>query len=137
MTWTGQLRYFDFFGANVMMLSPGVTVAVTPRWTGGIRYALTSTDTATTSKIKGHTLELRAAHEIRPRIWARGGYTRGVENFDNFSSDRIGDFRAKTATGGVQILLRSLTSVVGSYDYQWRQNGVRMGRINVSLVQAF
>ena len=29
-TYTGSLRYFDFFGANVTMLSPAVTVAVAP-----------------------------------------------------------------------------------------------------------
>jgi YaiO family outer membrane protein len=136
-TYTGSLRYFDFFGANVTMLSPAVTVAVTPRWTFGLRYALTTSDTATASGIKGHTLDLRGAHEIVPRVWARGGYVRGVENFENFSIDRIGDFRANTANAAVQILLPSLTSIIGSYDYQWRQNGVRMGRINVSLVQAF
>ena len=62
---------------------------------------------------------------------------RGVENFETFSIDRIGDFRANTANAAVQILLPSLTSIIGSYDYQWRQNGVRMGRINVALVQAF
>jgi hypothetical protein len=136
-TYTGSLRYFDFFGANVTMLSPGVTVAVTPRWTFGLRYALTTSDTATASSIKGHTLDLRAAHEIVPRVWARGGYVRGVESFENFSIDQIGDFRANTANAAVQILLPSLTSIIGSYDYQWRQNSVRMGRINVSLVQAF
>ena len=136
-TYTGSLRYFDFFGANVTMLSPAVTVAVAPRWTVGLRYALTASDTATASGIKGHTLDLRAAHEIAPRVWARGGYVRGVENFETFSIDRIGDFRANTANAAVQILLPSLTSIIGSYDYQWRQNGVRMGRINVALVQAF
>jgi len=136
-TYTGSLRYFDFFGANVTMLSPAVTVAVASRWTFGLRYALTTSDTATASGIKGHTLDLRAAHEIAPRVWARGGYVRGVENFETFSIDRIGDFRANTANAAVQILLPSLTSIIGSYDYQWRQNGVRMGRINVALVQAF
>jgi len=136
-TYTGSLRYFDFFGANVTMLSPAVTVAVAPRWTFGLRYALTTSDTATASGIKGHTLDLRAAHEIAPRVWARGGYVRGVENFETFSIDRIGDFRANTANAAVQILLPSLTSIIGSYDYQWRQNGVRMGRFNVALAQAF
>ena len=104
-TYTGSLRYFDFFGANVTMLSPAVTVAVAPRWTFGLRYALTTSDTATASGIKGHTLDLRAAHEIAPRVWARGGYVRGVENFDTFSIDRIGDFRANTANAAVEILL--------------------------------
>ena len=136
-TWTGQLRYFDFFGANVLMLSPGVTVAAAPRWTVGLRYALTSTDLATVTGVHGHTLDLRVAHELTPRISVKGGYVRGVENFDNFSIDRVGEFRAHTANATVQVLLPSLTSIVGSYDYQWRTGGVRMGRATVSLMQAF
>ena len=136
-TYTGTLRYFDFFGANTTMFSPAVTVAVTPRWTGALRYAFTTTDTATATGVESHTFEIRAAHEIRPRIWARGGYIRGIENFDQFSIDHIGEFRAKTANGSVQFVLPSLTSIVGSYDYQWRKNGVHMGRMYVSLVQAF
>jgi YaiO family outer membrane protein len=136
-TWTGQLRYFDFFGANVLMLSPGVTVAPTPRWTVGLRYALTSTDLATLTGIKGHTFDVRVARELRPRIWARGGYVRGVEDFENFSIDRVGEFRANTATAALQILLPSLTSIVGRYDYQWRPDDVRMGRASIALIQAF
>ena len=136
-TWTGQLRYFDFFGANVLMLSPGVTVAPSPQWTVGLRYALTSTDVSTVTGIKNHTFDVRVARELTPRIWARGGYVRGVESFDNFSIDQVGEFHAKTAIGALQILLPSLTSIVGSYDYQWRQDRVRMGRASISLVQAF
>ena len=137
VTWTGQLRYFDFFGANVLMVSPGVTLAPAPRWTVGLRYALTSTDFATVTGIKGHTFDVRVARELAPRIWARGGYIRGVENFENFSIDQAGEFRANTGTAALQILLPSLTSIVGSYDYQWRADDVRMGRARVALVQAF
>jgi hypothetical protein len=39
--------------------------------------------------------------------------------------------------GAIQILLPSLTSIVGSYDYQWRPDDVRMGRASIALVQAF
>jgi hypothetical protein len=136
-TYTAALRYFDFFGANATMFSPGVTVALTPRWTLSGRYAFTTTDTATSTAVESHTLDLRAAHEIAPRIWVRGGYIRGIENFDQFSIDHIGDFRANTATAAIQFLFPSLTSIVAGYDYQWRHNDVRMGRVNVSLVQGF
>jgi Tfp pilus assembly protein PilF len=135
--YSAAVRYFDFFGANVAMFSPGVTVALTPGWTFGARYAFTTTDTATAADVEGHTFDLRTAHEMAPRIWLRGGYIRGVENFDQYSVDHIGNFRANTAHGGIEILFPSLTSLVGSYDYQWRQGGTRMGRLNISLVQAF
>jgi hypothetical protein len=60
-----------------------------------------------------------------------------VDNFDNFSVDEIGAFHANTATAAVEFVLPTLTSIVGGYDYQHRDNGVTMGRINVSLVQSF
>jgi len=136
-TWTGTVRYFDFFGANVVMVSPAVAIAPSRTWTFGLRYAMTSTSTLAVTGVRGHTLQFRAAHEIRPRVWLHGAYFRGVENFDNFSSDRIGAFRANTGTAAVQVLLPTLTSIVGSYDYQRRPNGVTMGRFNVGLVQSF
>jgi Tfp pilus assembly protein PilF len=136
-TWTGQVRYFDFFGANVLMLSPGVTVAPSPKWTVGLRYALTSTDYSTVTGVENNTFDVRVAHEIAARIWATGGYVRGINNFDDFTIDETGDFHANTARAALQILLPSLTSIVGSYDYQWRRDHVRMGRATVSLVQAF
>jgi tetratricopeptide (TPR) repeat protein len=136
-TYVGTLRYFDFFGANVAMLSPGVTVAVTPRWTVAARYAFTSTDTTTATNVRGNTADLGVARAMAPRIWVRGGYIRGVQSFDTYSIDQVGDFRANTASAGVQILLPSLTSIVGSYQYQWRADGVRMGRVNLAIVQSF
>ena len=136
-TWTGQLRYFDFLGATVLMLSPGVTVTPAPRWTVGLRYALTSTDYATLTGVRNNTFDVRVARELTPRIWARGGFVSGVDNFENFTIDEAGEFHAKTVGAAVQILLPSLTSIVGSYDYQWRRDDVRMGRARISLVQAF
>jgi tetratricopeptide (TPR) repeat protein len=136
-TWTGTVRYYDFFGSNVTMVSPGVSIAPSSDWTFGLLYALTKTTTFTTTGIRGNTLQLRAAHEIKPRIWLRGMYSRGVENFDNFSSDRIGDFHANTGTAAIEVRFKTLTSLVGNYDYQKRQDGITMSRFNVALVQSF
>ena len=136
-TWTGQWRYFDFFGATVLMLSPGVTVSPTPRWTIGLRYALTSTDYPTVTGVRNNTFDMRIARELTPRIWARGAFVRGVDNFENFTIDEAGEFHAKTAGAALQILLPSLTSIVGSYDYQWRKDDIRMGRARIAIVQAF
>lgn len=136
-TWTGTVRYFDFLGSNVTMLSPSVTIAASPTWTLGLRYALTTTTTAATSGVQGHSLHVRGAHEVRSRVWIHGAYMRGVENFETFSTDRIGDFKADTFGAAVQVMLPSLTSIVGGYDYQRRDGGGTMGRFNVSLVQSF
>lgn len=135
--YAGILRYFDFFGARVVMFSPGVNVAIAPRWTFGARYAFTSTDTSTTNNEQGNTVDLRAAHEVARRIWVHAEYISGVPSFDTYSIDQVGNFRANTANGGVQILLPSLTSIIGSYEYQWREQGVRLGRVNLAIVQSF
>jgi Tfp pilus assembly protein PilF len=137
VTGTATGRYFDFFGARVVMVSPAVTYAASDTWTFGLRYAFTSTDTSLTTGVRGNTAQLQAAHQIHSRVWVQGGYARGVENFDNFSTDRIGDFRANTGSVGVQVVLPSLTSIVGVYDHQRRPNGVKMNRLNVLLVQSF
>lgn len=136
-TWTGQVRYFDFFGANVTLFSPGVTYAPTPVWTIGVRYALTSTTTTTQSGVRGNTFDLRVAREIRPRLWVRGGYIHGIDNFDLYSIDQIGDFKANIAHVGAQFVFPSLTSIVGTYEFQSRANGVHMARFNIGLAQTF
>src|SRR5581483_327185 len=126
--WSATVRYFDFFGANVTMLSPAVTVDWNPRWTFGLRYALTSSTTESTSGVQGHTIDLRAAHEITPRIWVRGGYVHGVDNFDLYTVDQIGTFNANTVLGQAQYVFPSLTSIVGTVSHQSREGGVHMTR---------
>jgi tetratricopeptide (TPR) repeat protein len=136
-TWTAIVRYFDFFGANVSMASPGVTYDVTPQWTLALRYAYTSTTTTTVSGVQGNTIDLRAAHEIKPRIWARGGYIHGVDNFDLFTVDQIGNFKANTVLGQAQYIFPSLTSIVVTVSHQSREGGVHMNRFTVGLTQSF
>ena len=66
----------------------------------------------------------------------RPGYAAGVEDFENFSIDRVGDFRANTLSGGFRIDLPTLTAVVGNYERQWR-TGADMNRFSLSLQQRF
>jgi tetratricopeptide (TPR) repeat protein len=136
-TWTAIIRYFDFFGAKVSMASPGVTVDVTSRWTFAARYAYTRTTTDTTGGVDGNTVDLRAAHEIKPRFWVRGGYVYGVDNFDLFTVDQIGKFQANTVLGQAQYIFPSLTSIVGTVSHQTREGGIHMNRFTFGLTQAF
>jgi hypothetical protein len=87
--------------------------------------------------VESHTLDLRTAHEIAPRVWLRGGYIHGIENFDQFSIDHLGDFHADSGNAGVEFRFPSLTSILVNYDYQSRDGGVKMQRLNLSLLQAF
>jgi YaiO family outer membrane protein len=136
--WVAGYRFFDFPSAQVSVISPGVTVWPNDRVSLGARYYLSLTDRPTlTDSQTGHSLALRAAYRTVPRVWIHAGYTAGTDSFDTLSPDRVGDFRANTVSGGLRMDLRSLTSVLGVYEHQWRQNSIRMQRLSISLLQRF
>ena len=137
-TWTGSVRHFDFAGTSVSVVSPSVTWAASARLRLGIRYALSVTEEDThTSRETGHSVHLRGEYRWRPRLSLLGGYAGGVDDFDAFSIDRIGDFRANGAAAGLRYDLPTLTSLKGLYEHQWRNRGVNVGRVTVSVAQRF
>ena len=136
--WVAGYRYFDFPSAQLSVLSPGVTWWPSARLSLSARYYLSLTDFATgTTMEQGHSAALRGSSRLVPRVWITAGYARGTENFETLSPDRIGDFRANTASGGLRIDLPSLTSVLGTYEYQWRPGSIEMQRLSLSLLQRF
>jgi tetratricopeptide (TPR) repeat protein len=138
VTWTGTVRYFGFGGASTTFLAPAVAWMPTDRLELGVRYALSFTDIGTlVSRELGQSLHVQPAYRMARRVWLQGTYAAGVEDFENFSIDRIGDFRAQTVSGGIRIDLPSLTSIVARYERQWRQNDVTLGRATLSLLQRF
>lgn len=136
--WTASIRYFDFTGARTTFLSPAVAFPISDRTSLALRYALAWTETSTSGAVEiGHTAQLRAAYRLFRRLSLQAGYAAGVEDFETFSIDRIGDFRANTLSGGVRLDFATLTTVVAGYDRQWRRGGIQMGRVNVAIQQRF
>jgi YaiO family outer membrane protein len=136
--WVAGYRYFDFPSARLSVVSPGVTWWPSVRTSLSARYFLSVTDFPTLTGLQqDHSVALRGARRVMPRVWVNGGYAYGTENFETLSPDRVGDFRAHTASAGVRLDMRSLTSVVGIFEQQWRPNSVRMGRLSLSLMQRF
>jgi tetratricopeptide (TPR) repeat protein len=142
-TWSGSVRHFDFTGARATVISPAIQwTPAASRVAVGLRYALSisesrpASDPLTTDVATSHSLQLQGAYRLRRRVWVQGGYAAGVEDFENYSIDRIGDFRANTLSGGFRIDLPTLTGVVGNYERQWR-TGADMNRFSLSLQQRF
>jgi Flp pilus assembly protein TadD len=138
VSWTGTYRYLDFNGAWMAVLSPAVTWWPTDRMSAGLRYAhAISRSNLLLTNEHGNSLHARGAYRYRPRLWLLGGYATGIEDFDTVSIDQIGNFKAHSVSGGVRWDLPSLTSLTGTYDYQWRADSVRRGRLVVSLAHRF
>jgi YaiO family outer membrane protein len=137
-SWTGTYRYLDFNGAWMAVVSPAVTWWASDRLSVGLRYAHSITKSNQLFDTEhGNTLHARGAYRYRPRLWLLGGYAAGVEDFDTVSIDEIGRFRAHAVSGGVRWDLPSLTSLTGTYDYQWRSNDVGRSRLLVGLAHRF
>jgi YaiO family outer membrane protein len=136
--WTAGYRFFDFANASVSVLSPAVTWWPTPRVSLGVDYhlAITNFDAAVGLE-SNHSGTFRVGYQLLPRLWVNGSATRGTENFETLSPDRIGNFQANTVAGGARIDMHSLTSILGVYEHQWRPAGVDMDRFSISLVQRF
>jgi YaiO family outer membrane protein len=136
--WIAGYRFFDFPSARVSVISPGVTWWPSERASLEARYFLSLTQfPARSSRQEGHSLTLRASRRVASRLWTLAGYTAGTSDFDTLSPDQTGDFRANAVSGGLRFDLPSLTSLVGTYEHQWRQNSIRMHRLNISLQQRF
>jgi YaiO family outer membrane protein len=138
-TWTGSVRHFDFTGAKTTTISPAVQwIPAGTRYAFGLRYALSWSESNTFAGASaGQSLHLQGAYRLRPRVWLQTGYAAGVEDFENFSIDRIGDFRANTLSAGVRIDFPTLTGLVANYERQWRSVNADMSRFSLSLQQRF
>lgn len=134
----GSVRHFNFEGAQVTTLSPAITFWPSDRLSLGFRYALSVTDTPmfiTTSV--GNTAQVNGSYQLFPRMWVNLGYARGIEDFEHFSVDQIGAFNANTGSVGLRVDLPWLTSLVGAYERQQRQDDTTMNRVTVGFAQRF
>lgn len=138
-TWFGTIRHFRFNGTTTTFISPAVDWMATDRLSFGLRYALSFTEIGTlVSWEAGQSVHVRPVYRISPRVWLQAAYAVGVENFDDFAIDRVGDFRAQTLAGGIRINLPILTAISANYERQfWRRDDVDLHRVTLSLSQRF
>ena len=137
-SWMGSVRFFEFDGARVTSLSPGLTYWATDRLSVGLRYAFSLTDTQGSEfTTNGHTTQVRGSYQVHPRVWLNLGFAAGIEDFENFSIDRTRRLPREYRLGWLRLDLPSLTSLVGTYEHQWRENEVKMQRFSFSFAQRF
>jgi tetratricopeptide (TPR) repeat protein len=138
VVWSAAAQVMDFSTATLTTLSPEMTWWADSRTSIGLRYTLAFTSVDGTDDV---TLSSGGAvtgtHRITPRAWFNLGYAIGIEDFETPTVDRIGRFSAHTVTGGLGIDLRTLTTLLGVYQYQWRPRDESLNRVIVVLRQSF
>jgi len=133
-TWTASVRHFDFRGTGTTVLSPAVLWMPDRPLSLTLRYALSWTDTRTATTLQaGHSAHLEGAYRPYSRLSIQAGYAASVEDFDNFSRDRVGAFRANTLSGGLRVYLPTMTAVVAQYEHQWLRRNSEIDRVTLSL----
>jgi Tfp pilus assembly protein PilF len=134
----GSVRYFNFEGAQVTTVSPALTFWPTDRLSLGVAYAVSVTDTTMLlTKSIGNAAHVNGSYQVFPRVWLNLGYARGVEDFEDFTIDRIGAFQANTGSAGIRVDLPWLTSLAGTYERQQRADDTTMNRVTVGFSQRF
>ena len=138
VAWTAAVQVMDFSTATLSTVSPEMTWWTSDRASIGLRYTLSMTSLDGTDDLTlSSSGALSTAYRVNPRTWLNLGYAIGIEDFDALSVDRIGRFSAHTVTGGLRIDLRTLTTLLGTYQYQWRSDEETLNRVVVALRQSF
>jgi tetratricopeptide (TPR) repeat protein len=138
ITYTAGVQWVDFEAARAVIVSPGLTVQMNDALAVLARYSRSETEFLSSGDWIGHDSGLLGVRlRLLPRVWAEGAWATGIENFDTLSIDRLGKFDADTLRGALQIDFRSLTSIHGTYEYQWRGDDTKMLRVTASVVQRF
>ena len=138
VVWTAAVQVMDFSTATLSTVSPEMTWWASDRASIGLRYTLSLTSLDGTDDLTASSSgALTTAFRVNPRTWFNLGYAIGIEDFEALSVDRIGRFSAHTVTGGLRVDLRTLTTLLGTYQYQWRSGDETLNRVVVALRQSF
>jgi YaiO family outer membrane protein len=131
------IRYMTFATADVRIVAPAGTLWLNDRTAVTLRYYFSSTAFQERAAASQHSGAFRFRYNIRPRIWLDTAYSRGFENFEQLSTERLGLFRADTISGGVLGHLPGLQSLAATLEYQRRNDDRTMVRVTASVVHRF
>ena len=136
-TWTFDLRFAEFAGANVNIGGAGLRVALPQRSHVWVNYYRFDTDYATRTSDIVHSWVLGGAGRARP-LWTLGAeYTRGPDQLDMLTIDRLGPFETNTYSVFTEYQFTPMFSGQARYDYQDRPGDLRMHRAGLRVVHRF
>jgi YaiO family outer membrane protein len=136
LTALGTLFHFD--SSQMWAFGPAIRVAFTDNVALSASLMRTLTEFAGAQELVGDSAgKISLGFRIHPRLWLEAGYAGGIEDFDRVTIDRLGEFGANTVSGTARLDLRSLTTIVGTYEYQQIEDNTEMGRFTLRFIQRF
>ena len=136
-TWTFDLRFAEFQQADVQIGGAGLKLALPKQTAAWVDYYRFSTDYEFALSDIVHSWVLGVSGHPK-RDWLLGAeYTRGPDQLDLLTIDRLGEFEANTYSAFTEFLLTPMVSAHGRYDYQDRPEGSRMHRATGRLIFRF
>ena len=136
-TWSLDLRFAGFESADVRIGGGGLRLALPRGMSAWAKYYRFATDYELASSDIVQSWVLGTAGQPAPR-WGLGAeYTRGPDQLEMLTIDRLGAFESNTYSVFTEFLLTPMFSLRGRYDYQDRPADVRMHRATVTLVHRF
>jgi YaiO family outer membrane protein len=136
-TWSFNLRVADFQAADVTVGGGGLRVALPQQSAVWVNYYRFDTDYEFSPSDIVHSWAIGGAGRPRPEWLLGGEYTRGPDQLDMLTADRIGRFETNTYSAFSEFFFSPMTSAVARYDYQDRPFDVRVHRLSIRLVQRF
>jgi hypothetical protein len=131
-------REFAFNDLDVTAGSAVLAWDTGERWRQAARYTYSWSAFHVSGKTSGdHSGLLRETFRVSRRVDLTGTYAYGIENFENFTTDRLASLGSHTLAGTLQVRLPSLTTVAATFERQLRSDDSKLDRLTVMVMQGF
>ena len=136
-TWSFDVRFAEFEQVDVQVGGAGLKLALPRRTAAWVNYYRFATDYELTLSDIVHSWVLGVSGHPE-RDWLLGAeYTRGPDQLDMLTIDRLGEFETNTYSAFTEFLLTPMVSAHARYDYQDRPEDSRMHRATGRLIFRF
>jgi tetratricopeptide (TPR) repeat protein len=132
-TWTFDLRYVDFDGADLIIGGAKLALAFTPRLSGYADYHRGQTRFDVGEGITSDNVTLGVMSRLGRRASGFVEYTRGIDRLDWLTLDRIGATDANTISGGASFDATPFVTLRGRFDHQSRPDDISIQRASAQL----
>lgn len=134
----GSIRYLHFEGASSVIVSPGASCSLTDALSLEFRYFRSQADFRGASEGEGNNgVSVGVIARAARRAWVSARYARGYESHPVITVEQLLELDADTVSGSVRVDPGAMTSVAATYQYEWRNEGVRVGTLFLNLTQRF